>query len=69
MRATENLPDVLTAGEISLYMGISKGRIYELMRINTEAGGIPTIKIGRNKRVLKSDLIQWLDSMKEASKS
>lgn len=58
----EDLPDVLNAYEISLFMGLSKNKIYELMRINPNAGGIPTLRIGRNVRVLKADLIEWLNS-------
>jgi excisionase family DNA binding protein len=56
----EDLPDVLTAEMISKYLSLSKRRIYELMEET-----LPCIKIGRSKRVLKADLIEWLESMKE----
>lgn len=62
----ENLPDVLTATDVSKFLGISANKTYELMRINQSAGGLPVLKIGRNVRVLKSDLIAWIDSKKEA---
>lgn len=63
----EELPDLLTAKDISKFLNISKGKAYELMRISAGAGGIPCIKIGRNVRVLKSDLIDWLKSMREVT--
>lgn len=56
----EELPDILTAEMISKYLSLSKRRIYELMEET-----LPCIKIGRSKRVLKADLIEWLESMKE----
>lgn len=62
----ESLPDVLKAVDISKYVGISKGKAYELMRIEEEAGGLPVVRIGRNVRVMKSDLMNWLENQKEA---
>lgn len=56
----EELPDVLTAEMISKYLSLSKRRIYELMEET-----LPCIKIGRSKRVLKADLMAWLENMKE----
>lgn len=58
----EDLSDVLKAEDISEFLGMSKNKVYELMRINPNAGGIPTLRIGRNVRVLKADLIEWLNS-------
>lgn len=60
----DDLPDVLTADLLSKFLSLSKRRVYELMEISPEAGGIPCLKIGRSKRVLKSDLQPWLNSMK-----
>lgn len=61
----EELPDVLTAKTLAPFLGLSKRRIYELMDTSIEAGGIPCMRIGRSKRVLKSDLLVWLDTIKE----
>lgn len=55
----ESLPDILTAKELATYLSLSTGRVYELM--NTE---IPCLQIGRSKRVLKADLVVWLNSKK-----
>ncbi|MFZ3591906.1 helix-turn-helix domain-containing protein [Bacillus sp. DJP31] len=51
-----NYPVVLTAKEISQILKISKPTVYELM----DQVGFPLLKIGRSKRVLREDFIQWL---------
>lgn len=55
-RHLEELPDILTAEMLESFLSLSKRRIYELMDINPSAGGIPCFRIGRSKRVLKTDL-------------
>lgn len=67
MTKLEELPDVLTAEMLSPFLSLSKRRVYELMDINVNAGGIPCLRIGRSKRVLKTDLISWMNSNKEVS--
>lgn len=64
MNKFEELPDVLTAEMLSKFLSLSKRRIYELMDINPIAGGIPCLIIGRSKRVLKTDLIEWLENQR-----
>ncbi|SHR09953.1 DNA binding domain, excisionase family [Mycobacteroides abscessus subsp. abscessus] len=49
-------PTVLTAADISEILRVSKPTAYELM----DRESFPLIKIGRSKRVLKDDFIQWL---------
>lgn len=61
----EELPDVLTAKVLAPFLSLSERRVYELMDISKEVGGIPCLRIGRSKRVLKTDLIDWLKSNKE----
>lgn len=61
-----DLPDVLTADLIAKYLGLSKRRVYELMDISPEDGGMPCIRIGRSKRTLKWDLKVWINLRKEA---
>lgn len=65
MMTLEELPDVLTAYAISDFLGLSNRRVYELMDISNDYGGIPCLRIGRSKRVLKSDFIEWLNSKKD----
>ena len=62
-RNLEELPDILTAEMLSSFLSLSKRRIYEIMEINPSAGGIPCMRIGRSKRVLKADLIKWLENI------
>lgn len=58
----DELPDVLTAEILAQFLSLSKRRIYELMDINVNAGGLPCLRIVRSKRVLKTDLIKWLEN-------
>ncbi|MEN6568283.1 MAG: helix-turn-helix domain-containing protein [Veillonellales bacterium] len=67
MNRLEELPDVLTAEMLAPFLSLSKRRVYELMDINVNAGGIPCLRIGRSKRVLKTDLVSWMNSNKEVS--
>lgn len=58
----DELSDVLKAKDIQNFLGISRGKAYELMRISPDVGGIPSIRIGKSVRVLKVDLLNWLNS-------
>lgn len=58
------LPEILTAQEISDYLGISRRRVYELFQARPAVGGIPNFEIGLSKRVIKQDLIDWIDQRK-----
>ncbi|WP_251027906.1 helix-turn-helix domain-containing protein [Bacillus sp. ISL-41] len=61
----ESLPDTLTAMHISQFLGISRRRVYELLQIRTDKGGIPHFRIGASKRVEKEDFRQWVTQLKE----
>lgn len=56
------LPEVLTAKHISEHLHLSKRRVYELIQINPTAGGIKSFDIGRSRRVMKKDYLDWLTS-------
>lgn len=64
----DELPEILTAQEISNYLGISRTRVYELFQLLPKAGGIPNFDIGSSKkaskRAIKKDFIQWMESRK-----
>jgi hypothetical protein len=60
----EYLPDILTAQHISDYLKISRRRVYELLRLKPECGGIPNFEIGISKRVYKQDLFTWINTLK-----
>jgi hypothetical protein len=66
----EQLPDVLTAQHIAMFLQISRRRVYELFQITEEAGGIRNFDIGNSKRVDKQDFMHWIEvRKKEKSKS
>ncbi|UII56241.1 helix-turn-helix domain-containing protein [Cytobacillus spongiae] len=60
-----NLPDILTAQHIATYLGISRRRVYELLQMNEEAGGIKCFQIGLSKRVEKEDFFHWIEERKK----
>lgn len=60
----QNLPDILTAQHIADYLGISRRRVYELLQMSEEVGGIRNFKIGLSKRVDKKDFLLWIEQKK-----
>jgi DNA-binding transcriptional regulator LsrR (DeoR family) len=59
------LPDILTAQDISDFLHISRRRVYELFQLSEEAGGIKVVEIGITKRVEKEDFLIWLEILKK----
>lgn len=62
----ESLPEILTAGHMAKYLGLSRRMIYDLMKTKPEAGGIPSFNIGYSVRAEKSDFIAWVKERKKA---
>ena len=60
----DELPEIITAQHISDYLGISRGKIYELFQINPADGGIPSFDIGNSKKVEKKDFVAWIEARK-----
>lgn len=56
------LPEVLKAKDVSVYLNVSSRYAYEIM----ERTDFPTIRIGRTKRVLRKDFLNWLECQKKA---
>lgn len=61
----EQLPDILTAQHIADYLKISRRRVYELLQLKEEAGGIRCFEIGLSKRVDKIDFLNWIERQKQ----
>jgi excisionase family DNA binding protein len=61
----QKLPQILTAQHIAKYLGISRRRVYELLQMSEEAGGIRCFQIGLSKRVDKDDFFKWIEKKKE----
>ena len=56
----EVYPDVLTAKEVKEILFIGKNKLYELLY----SSEIKSIKVGRDWRVLKKDLLSYLEGGK-----
>lgn len=53
----DDLPDILTPQLIADFLHISRKRVYEMMDLSPEHGGIPSFRVGRRgRRVEKSGL-------------
>jgi predicted DNA-binding transcriptional regulator AlpA len=61
----DELPEIITAQHISDYLGISRGKIYELFKLKPKFGGIPNFEIGLSKRVEKKDFLEWINARKQ----
>lgn len=57
----EEYPEIMTAAHIAEYLQISRRRVYELIQLKPDSGGIPCIEIGLTKRVKKDSFIGWLN--------
>ena len=53
-----DLPDVITAEQLSSALQISKSGAYALLN----RSDFPTLRIGGRKMVMKRDLLEWLNS-------
>lgn len=54
-------PMLLRVRDIQVALGLSRGTVYALLT----SGNLPSIKIGRSRRVLASDLDAWVLARKE----
>ncbi len=55
-KAKEDLPAVLSAKDISKYLGISKANSYQFM----DSKGFPILRIGKRKLVPKDKFLIWI---------
>lgn len=53
----------ISVAEAAQYLGIGRNRMYDLLH----AGKLPAVRLGKNYRIPKKSLDEWLD--KEAQKS
>jgi len=59
-----DFPDVLTAEQLASALQISKSGAYALLN----RSDFPTLRIGGRQRVIKKDLLEWLNSHTNRSK-
>lgn len=64
----DDYPEMLTAQNISDYLGISRKRVYEFMNLSKDQGGLVCIKIGITKRVAKEDFVEWIRERKDGGR-
>ncbi|WP_420871966.1 helix-turn-helix domain-containing protein [Cohnella rhizosphaerae] len=60
----EDLPNILTAQDISKYLRIGRKRVYELMTLSPDHGGIPSFSIVRSRRVELAEFEKWIEDRK-----
>lgn len=48
--------------EVAAIVGLSRSKVMALIA----SGEIPSLKVGRARRVLHSDVVAWLDSLKHS---
>ena len=56
---------IYTVPEVAEYLKISKSKLYRLV----QTGRLPHIKIGRNVRILESDLREWMEDNYQPNKA
>ncbi|AHV96117.1 DNA-binding protein [Paenibacillus sabinae] len=61
----EELPPVLTAQHIADYLLIARLTVYGLFDLPPERGGIRNFPVGKSRRAMKSDLIDWINSQRD----
>ncbi|WLR53592.1 helix-turn-helix domain-containing protein [Mesobacillus subterraneus] len=57
----QEYPALLNAKHVSEILGVSLRHAYELM----EQNDFPLVRIGRTKRVIKDDLVTWINKHKK----
>jgi len=55
---------IYTVPEVAAYLKICKSKLYAMIR----RGEIPHIKIGKNVRILESDLEAWLEEQRKPAR-
>jgi excisionase family DNA binding protein len=54
---------IFTIPEVAEYLKLSKSKVYRMVQM----GMIPHIRIGRNVRIMESDLMKWLEKSQAVS--
>lgn len=52
----EDLPEILTFCDVKMILLISKPTLLKLL----QSGEIPSFRVGKQYRILKTDLLQWM---------
>lgn len=57
----DNMPDILTPEMIREFLHLGRSKTYDLMN----QPSFPSFRIGKELRVTKGDLIQWINEQKQ----
>lgn len=60
MTAEHNARLAYSPAEVAAIVGLSRSKVMALIG----SGEIPSLKVGRARRVLHTDVVAWLDSLK-----
>lgn len=60
LQSFDDLPPMLQAKHVRLVLGLSTGKVYQIMK----SDGFPTQRFGKRIMVLKSDFLDWLEQNK-----
>jgi len=52
------MAEILTVPEVAEYLKLSKSKMYRMV----QRGQIPHVKIGRNVRIRREDLLAWIEA-------
>jgi len=61
IRNFDELPVMLQANHLKQVLGLSSGKVYQLMH----SEGFPTQYFGKRMMVMKSDFIRWLEQNRQ----
>lgn len=56
-----SMPPILTAQDIADYLNIARKTVYEHFKLPPDRGGMKNFSIGTSRRVMKEDLVQWIE--------
>lgn len=63
LQSFDDLPPMLQAKHVRLALGLSTGKVYQIMK----SDGFPTQRFGKRIMVLKSDFLDWLEQNKSVN--
>ena len=52
---------IMTVPQVAEYLQISKSKLYLMV----QRGEIPHVKIGKNVRIMESDLVKWVEAQRQ----
>lgn len=63
IKTLDKLPDILSPQQVADYVGIARQRIYDFCQY----GEIKSFTIGASRKILKKEMLVWLDRVKGES--